>query len=77
MIKKLQVKFVVINMTMVTVMLCVIFGMVYHFTRVNLEAESISMMRAIASNPVPLGGAASGKGVDAAKTACGRCLPFF
>lgn len=55
MIRKLQLKFVIINMTMVTLMLCVIFSLVYHFTRVNLEAESISMMRSIAADPFQLG----------------------
>ena len=55
MIKKLQIKFVIINMTMVTVMLCVIFGTVYHFTKTNLETESISMMRSIAADPFQLG----------------------
>lgn len=55
MIRKLQIKFVVINMTMVTVMLCVIFGLVYNATRTNLETESISMMKAIAANPIQLG----------------------
>lgn len=55
MIRKLQVKFVVINMAMVTVMLCVIFGLVYHFTRANLEAESISVMKTIAADPFQLG----------------------
>lgn len=55
MIKKLQIKFVAINMAMVTIMLCVIFGLVYHFTRANLEAQSISMMQSIAANPFHLG----------------------
>ena len=55
MIKKLRIKFVVINMTMITVMLCVIFGLVYHFTRNNLETESIGMMKSIASEPFQLG----------------------
>ena len=55
MIRKLQVKFVVINMAMITVMLCVIFGLVYNFTRSNLEAESITMMKAIAAEPFRLG----------------------
>lgn len=55
MIKKLQIKFVVINMVMVTAMLCVIFGLVYSFTRANLEAESINMMKSIAANPFQLG----------------------
>ena len=55
MIRKLQLKFIVIIMTMFTVMLCVIFGLVYNFTRNNLETESISMMRTIAADPLRLG----------------------
>lgn len=55
MIRKLQIKFVVINMTMVTIMLCVIFGLVYNSTRNNLETESISMMKTIAANPFQQG----------------------
>ncbi|MBR5536407.1 MAG: HAMP domain-containing histidine kinase [Clostridia bacterium] len=55
MIRKLQVKFVIINMAMITVMLCVIFGLVYNFTRNNLEAESIRMMQTIAAEPFRLG----------------------
>ena len=51
MIRKLQIKFIAINMVMVTAMLCVIFGLVYNFTRSNLEDKSISMMRSIAANP--------------------------
>lgn len=51
MIRKLQIKFIIINMVMVTAMLCVIFGLVYNFTRHNLESESISMMRSIATAP--------------------------
>ncbi len=54
MIKKLQIKFVVINMTMVTMMLFVIFGLVYNFAQKNLETESISMMKSIADNPFHL-----------------------
>ena len=52
MLKRLRLKFVVINMAIVTAMLCVIFGLIYHSTRVDLEAENINMMRAIASFPV-------------------------
>lgn len=55
MIKRLRIKFVIINMAMITVMLCVIFGLVYHFTRSNLETESISMMKSIAADPFQLG----------------------
>lgn len=55
MIRKLQVKFVCINMTIVGIMLCVMLGLVYSLTRANLEAESISMMRTIAADPMRLG----------------------
>ena len=51
MIRKLQRKFVAIVMVLVTVMLWVIFGLVYNFTSSSLEAESISMMRSIAASP--------------------------
>lgn len=51
MLRRLRLKFVVINMTIVTVMLCVIFGLVYHFTRVDLETENLNMMRVVASLP--------------------------
>lgn len=55
MIRKLQIKFVAINMAMVTVMLCIIFALVYSATKTNLETESISMMKSIAADPFRLG----------------------
>ena len=55
MIKKLRIKFVAINMAMMTVMLCVILGMVYNFTANNLVTENISMMKTIAGNPFQMG----------------------
>ena len=51
MLKKLRLKFVIINMTIVTAMLCVIFGLIYHSTRLDLEEENLNMMRSIASFP--------------------------
>jgi len=51
MIRRLRIKFVVINMTIVTVMLCIIFGMVLHFTRVNMEKESMEMLQTVALGP--------------------------
>ena len=51
MLKRLRLKFVIINMAIVTAMLCVIFGLIYHSTRVDLEQENLNMMRAIASFP--------------------------
>lgn len=54
MIKKLRTKFILITMSIVTVMLCIIFGLVYYFTKANLENTNVSMMRNLASNPVRL-----------------------
>lgn len=51
MLKKLRLKFVLINMGIIAVMLCVILGMMYHSTRVNLEQESIRTMQQIAQRP--------------------------
>lgn len=55
MIKRLRWKFVLINMTIVTLMLCVIFSLLYSFTRMDLENKSIAMMRSIAADPVRQG----------------------
>ena len=38
-------------MAIVTVMLCLVFGLVYHFTQEGLERDSVAMMRSIAANP--------------------------
>ena len=54
MLKQLRVKFVIINMTLVTVMLLVIFGIIIYQTRQNLEAQSIQSMQTIAVNPFQL-----------------------
>lgn len=45
MIKRLRTKFVCINMALVTVMLLVIFGLVYHFTATGLEENSIAALK--------------------------------
>lgn len=55
MIRRLRIKFVVINMSIVTVMLCIIFGMVLHFTQVNMEKESMEMLQTVALAPHKLG----------------------
>ena len=52
MLKKLRLKFICINMAIVTVMLCIIFGTVFAFTKSNLEKESLQMMRSLALSPV-------------------------
>ena len=54
MLKRLYIKFVCVNMVIVTVMLCVIFGTILHFTRTNLEEESLDMMRTMAMAPTPM-----------------------
>lgn len=51
MIHRLRVKFVVINMTIVALMMSVVFGLMYHFTRADLEEKSIRMMESIANHP--------------------------
>lgn len=51
MLKKLRLKLVCINMVLLTVMLCVILGLVVHFTQAGLEAESVRMMQAAAAIP--------------------------
>lgn len=51
MLKQLKIKFVIINLTIVTIMLFIIFSLVYGFTQRNLETESINMMHAIATSP--------------------------
>lgn len=55
MIKKLRFKFVLINMGIVTLMLCVILGLVLYFTSANLERQSIQMMQAVATSPAQTG----------------------
>lgn len=51
MLKRLRIKFVAVIMILVASMLCLIFGMVYFFTKSNMEAESVSMMKAAAASP--------------------------
>lgn len=51
MLRRLRIKFICINMTIVTVMLCVMFGLVFHITRQNLEMQSLQMMHTIAAEP--------------------------
>lgn len=51
MIKKLRFKFVLVNMSIVTLMLVVILGLVFYFTSANLESESIQMLQGVALHP--------------------------
>ena len=54
MIKRLRIKFICINMTIVTAMLLVIFAMVFHFTQENLQQQSRRAMD-LAQMPTPPG----------------------
>lgn len=54
MIRRLRVKFVCINMAIVTIMLCVMLGTVLYVTRVNLEKESLAMMQSVVMEPMRL-----------------------
>ena len=51
MIRKLRIKFVCIIMALVTVMLGVMFGLVLHITRQNLEREAMQALQRAASSP--------------------------
>ena len=55
MLKQLKRRFVCVLMALVTLTLCAIFGFLYHFTRVNLESQCVSMMESVAKNPFQLG----------------------
>lgn len=55
MIRKLRLKFIAVTTALLTVMLCVIFGLIIHFTAQSLEAESIQALRTAASAPMRLG----------------------
>ncbi len=49
MLKKLRTKFICITMAIVTIMLGVVFVLVYHFTSRNLEQDSLEMMKKVTS----------------------------
>ena len=51
MIKKLRIKFVIINMTIVTLMLGTVLSLTYCFTKTKMENQSIRMMQRIAAAP--------------------------
>ena len=51
MLKKLRLKFICITMAIVTVMLCVIFGLVYGSTSQSLARASVTMLQQLAEDP--------------------------
>lgn len=50
MLRRLRLKIIVTMMTMVTITLCAIFGLIYYFTQANLQNESLNMLQSLASN---------------------------
>lgn len=58
MLKKLRIKFVIVIMSIVTILSGTILGCVIHFTKQNIERESIQMLRGISfgqkKSPVPI-----------------------
>ena len=54
MLKKLRLRFVGINMAIVLVILCTIFGVLLHTTHANLERETVDMITAVAADPLQL-----------------------
>ena len=52
MIKRLRLKFVCINMVIVTIMLVMILGLQYHSTRLGLEASSLAALQSAAMEPM-------------------------
>lgn len=55
MLKRLRFKFVFTNMAIVTVMLCFIFGLIYHFTQDSMERVTRATMQAIVERPFQRG----------------------
>ena len=51
MLKRLKIQFVIVIMSVVTVLFAAMFGLVMHLTRQNLERESIQMMHAVPGHP--------------------------
>ena len=52
MLKRLRIKFIAVIMSIVTVLFIVIFGLVLHLTKQNMERESVQMMRGMAFRPM-------------------------
>ncbi len=50
MLKQLRLKIIITMMIVITVMLFVIFGLIYFFTQANLQNESLSMLQSLASD---------------------------
>lgn len=53
MLKKLRIKFVIVIMSVVTVLFLIIFGLLTQMTKKNIERDNIQMMRTLALSPQP------------------------
>lgn len=51
MLRRLRIRFIAVVMAVFMAMLCLVFGLVYHFTRGSMEAQSIRMLQAVAAGP--------------------------
>ncbi len=54
MLKRLRIKFIAINMVLVSAVLVIMFSLVYFSTRQNLEQESVMTLQSIAAEPFQL-----------------------
>lgn len=52
MLKRLRIKFIAVIMSIVTALFIVIFGLVLHLTKQNMERESLQLMRGMAFRPM-------------------------
>lgn len=52
MLKRLRRKFVLVMMLLVAGMLTLVFGVMYHFTQVQLETESMTILRTLCTKPL-------------------------
>ncbi len=50
MIKRLRLKFIVVNMSIVAAMLLIIFGLVYHFTKSEMDTKSMNMLQQLSKD---------------------------
>lgn len=50
MLKKLRIKFIVVNMSIVLAMLLIIFFMLFHFTKIDLEQDAQALLHSIAQD---------------------------
>lgn len=74
MINKLKIKFVTVIMLIVTIMLAVIFGLVFYLTKNNMEQQSIQMMRSFTVEPGGIGFPGRPSGTEELKD---MRAPFF